>query len=203
VSSAAAIGTKGVPRPEREESILAEATERFARSGYAGTSVADIAAGAGISKPLIYQYFGSKDGLFLACLHHVAGPMLERLEVAWQHEDNTVLSRVATLGAVFDSLEPQRVAWLLLFDETMPDTGPIAEAAKAYRARTMQVAASGSARFLEARGINDLLDTSALSAVWTGLVNSLVLWWLEHPDVTAAQMTERCRRLMTAVVEQP
>lgn len=203
MSSAAAIGTKGVPRPEREESIVAEATERFARSGYGGTSVADIAAGAGISKPLIYQYFGSKDGLFLACLHQVAGPMLERLEVAWQHEDNTVLSRVATLGAVFDSLEPQRVAWLLLFDETMPDTGSIAEAANAYRARTMQVAASGSARFLEARGISDLLDTSALSAVWTGLVNSLVLWWLDHPDVTAAQMTERCRRLMTAVVEQP
>ena len=203
MSSAAAIGTKGVPRPEREESIVAEATERFARSGYGGTSVADIAAGAGISKPLIYQYFGSKDGLFLACLPQVAGPMLERLEVAWQHEDNTVLSRVATLGAVFDSLEPQRVAWLLLFDETMPDTGSIAEAANAYRARTMQVAASGSARFLEARGISDLLDTSALSAVWTGLVNSLVLWWLDHPDVTAAQMTERCRRLMTAVVEQP
>src|SRR5690242_16744799 len=154
MSTAAVIGTKGVPRAEREESIVAEATERFARSGYAGTSVADIAAGAGISKPLIYQYFGSKDGLFLACLHHVAAPMLDRLEVAWQHEDNTVLSRVATLGAVFDSLEPQRVAWLLLFDETTPETGPIAEAANAYRARTMQVAASGSARFLEARGIS-------------------------------------------------
>jgi AcrR family transcriptional regulator len=203
VSSAAAIGTKGVPRAEREAQIVAEASERFARTGFGGTSVADIAAGAGISKPLIYQYFASKDGLFLACLHHVAAPMLERLEIAWQHEDNTVLSRVATLGAIFDSLEPQRVAWLLLFDDTMPAAGPIADAANAYRARTMHVAASGSARFLEARGIADLLDTSALTAVWTGLVNSLVLWWLEHPDVDAAQMTERCRRLMTAVVEAP
>jgi AcrR family transcriptional regulator len=203
VSSAAAIGTKGVPRPEREESIVAEATDRFARTGYAGTSVADIAAGAGISNPLIYQYFGSKDGLFLACLHHVAAPMLERLEVAWQHEDETVLSRVATLGAIFESIEPQRVAWRLLFDDTMPESGPIADAANAYRARTMQVTASGSARFLEARGIDDVLDTSALSAVWTGLVNALVLWWLEHPDVTAVEMTDRCRRLMTAVVEAP
>jgi AcrR family transcriptional regulator len=201
--SSAAIGTKGVPRAEREESIVAEATEQFARNGYANTSVADVAAAAGISKPLIYQYFGSKDGLFLACLHHVAAPMLDRLEVAWQHEDNTVLSRVGTLGAIFDSLEPQRVAWLLLFDDTMPCAGLIAEAANAYRARTMQVAASGSARFLDARGIADVLDISALSAVWTGLVNSLVLWWLEHPDVSAPQMTERCRRLMTAVVEQP
>ena len=194
------IGTKGVPRAEREGQIVAEAVEEFAARGYAGASVADIAARAGISKPLIYQYFGSKDGLFLACLHHVAAPMLERLEVAWSHEDDTVLSRIATLGAIFESLEPQRVAWKMLFDDSMPATGPIAEAAWGYRGRTLQVTASGSERFLAARGIHDDLDTSALGAVWMGLVNSLVLWWLEHPGVSAADMTERCHRLMRAVL---
>jgi AcrR family transcriptional regulator len=198
--SSGVIGTKGVPRAERESQIVAEAVEEFAAHGYAGASVADIAARAGISKPLIYQYFGSKDGLFLACLDHVAAPMLERLEVAWSSEDDSVLSRVATLGAIFESLEPQRVAWKMLFDESMPATGPIAEAAWAYRGRTLQVTASGSQRFLAARGIRDDLDTSALSAVWIGLVNSLVLWWLDQPSVTAAQMTERCDRLMRAVV---
>jgi AcrR family transcriptional regulator len=198
--SSAAIGTKGVPRPERERQIVAAAVEEFATNGYAGASVAAVAARAGISKPLIYQYFGSKDGLFLAALHDVATPMLERLEVAWSQENESVLSRVATLGAVFESLEPQRVAWRMLFDESMPSAGPIAEAAGAYQARTVQVTASGSQRFLAARGIHDDLDTSALSAVWLGLVNSLVLWWLEHPEVTAGQMTERCGRLMAAVV---
>jgi AcrR family transcriptional regulator len=198
--SSAAIGTKGVPRPERERQIVAAAVEEFAASGYAAASVASVAANAGISKPLIYQYFGSKDGLFLAALHDVAGPMLERLEIAWSHEDDSVLSRVATLGAVFESLEPQRVAWKMLFDESMPDTGPIADAAWEYRGRTLQVTVSGSERFLAARGIHDDLDTSALGAVWMGLVNSLVMWWLDHPEVTAAQMTERCSRLMAAVV---
>lgn len=193
-------GTKGVPRPEREEQILAEAVDQFAARGYAGVSVADIARRAGISKPLVYQYFGNKDGLFLACLHRVAAPMLERLEVAWSQEDDSVLSRVATLGAVFESLEPQRSAWKLLFDESMPVDGPIAGAAWSYRGRTLQVTASGSQRFLAARGIHDELDTSALGAVWMGLVNSLVLWWLEHPGVSAAQMTARCGRLMRAVV---
>lgn len=193
-------GTKGVPRPEREEQILAEAVDLFAARGYAGVSVADIARRAGISKPLVYQYFGNKDGLFLACLHRVAAPMLERLEVAWSQEDDSVLSRVATLGAVFESLEPQRSAWKLLFDESMPVDGPIAGAAWSYRGRTLQVTASGSQRFLAARGIHDELDTSALGAVWMGLVNSLVLWWLEQPGVSAAQMTARCGRLMRAVV---
>ena len=82
----------------------------------------------------------------------------------------------------------------------MPATGPIAEAAWAYRGRTLQVTASGSERFLAARGIHDELDTSALGAVWMGLVNSLVLWWLDHPGVNASDMTARCYRLMAAVV---
>ena len=198
--SSGGTGTKGVPRSEREGQILVAAVEQFADAGYRGASVAAIAAAAGISKPLVYQYFGSKDGLFLAALHQVAGPMLERLEVAWSHEDDSVLSRLATLGAVFESLEPQRIAWRMLFDETMPPDGPIADAASAYRHRTMQVTVSGSQRFLAARGIHDELDTSALSAVWTGLVDSLVSWWLLHPQVTAAQMTERCARLMAAVL---
>jgi AcrR family transcriptional regulator len=201
MSSGAAIGTKGVPRPERESQIVAVAVEEFAQGGYAGASMAAVAARAGISKPLIYQYFGSKDGLFLVCLHSVANPLLERLEVAWSHEDNSVLSRVATLGAIFDSLEPQRIAWKMLFDDTMPTEGPIAEAAWAYRGRTLHVTASGSERFLRARGLDDALDVSALSAVWMGLVDSLVQWWLQHPQVSAGQMTERCRRLMAAVID--
>lgn len=201
--SSAAIGTKGVPRAERESQIVAVAVEEFAERGYAGASMSDVAARAGISKPLVYQYFGSKDGLFLACLHQVARPLLARLEVAWAHEDDSVLSRVATLGAVFDSLEPQRIAWKMLFDATMPQEGPIAEAAWSYRGRTVQVTASGSERFLRARGIDDDLDVSALGAVWLGLVDALVLWWLDHPEVSAAQMTERCHRLMAAVVSGP
>ena len=200
--SSGGTGTKGVPRIERERQILAAAVEQFAAAGYRGASVAAIASAAGISKPLVYQYFGSKDGLFLATLHQVAAPLLARLEVAWSEEDDSVLSRLSTLGAIFESLEPQRVAWRLLFDETMPAAGPIAEVASAYRYRTMQVTVSGSQRFLAARGIHDDLDTSALGAVWMGLVDSLVTWWLAHPEVSAAQMTERCARLMGAVLDR-
>jgi hypothetical protein len=97
-------------------------------------------------------------------------------------------------------LEPQREAWRLLYDTSMPTTGPIAEAAASYRARTQQVAASGSERFLHVRGNDSALDVSALSAVWMGLVDSLVTWWLDQPDVSAADMTARCYRLMAAIL---
>jgi AcrR family transcriptional regulator len=200
VSSGAVIGTKGVPRAEREDQIVRVAITEFAAGGYARASMVEIGRRAGISKPLIYQYFGSKDGLFLACLHHVAGGLLERLEEAELAVDDTVASRIYPLQAVFAALEPQRDAWRLLFDPSMPDAGPIAEAAAGYRSRTTELAASGSERFLAARGIHSAPDASALTAIWMGLVNSLVAWWLEHPEESAEQMTQRCIRLLAAVL---
>ena len=200
MSSGALAGTKGVPRAEREQQIVAHAVDEFAASGYAGASMARIARRAGISKPLIYQYFGSKDGLYLSCLHDVAGGLLARLEEAELSVDDTVASRVFALQAVFEALAPQPNAWKLLYDVTKPSTGPIAVAAQDYQRRTEALAASGSERFLRARGASNELDASALSAVWMGLVDSLVLWWLDHPEESAQNMVQRCVRLISAIL---
>ena len=200
MSSAAVIGTKGVPRAEREQQIVAVAVDEFAGQGYAGASMATIARRAGISKPRIYQYFGSKDGLYLSCLHSVAGGLLDRLEAAERNVDDTVQSRIYPLAAVFEALQPQPSAWLLLYDTSMPGTGEIAAVATDYRARTTGLAAAGSARFLRARGLTDPLDASALTAVWMGIVDSLVTWWLANPGMSAAEMTQRSHRLITAVL---
>ncbi|MDT4913406.1 MAG: hypothetical protein QOC66_2534 [Pseudonocardiales bacterium] len=200
MSSGAAVGTKGVPRAEREEQMVAVAIAEFAANGYAGASMVEIARRAGISKPLIYQYFGSKDGLFLACLHSVSGGLLDRLQDAELDVDDTVTSRIYPLRAIFEALEPQRDAWRMLFDPSMPGAGEIAAAASDYRARMTDIAASGSARFLQARGIDSRLDASALTAVWMGVVNSIVEWWLTHPDESADDMIERCYRLLAAIL---
>src|ERR1700741_5038936 len=48
--------------------ILAAATTPFARSGYDGAFLRDIAAEAGVDAALINRYFGGKDGLFAAAL---------------------------------------------------------------------------------------------------------------------------------------
>src|SRR3954447_13489970 len=200
MSSGAAVGTKGVPRAEREEQMVAVAIGEFAANGYAGASMVEIASRAGISKPLIYQYFGSKEGLYLACLHAVSGGLLQRLEEAELEVDDSVASRIYPLRAIFEALEPQRDAWRMLFDPSMPATGEIAGAAHDYRARTAAIAASGSARFLQARGIDSEKDASALSFVWMGIVNSLVEWWLAHPEESAQEMIERCYRLLGAIL---
>src|SRR6478735_8288425 len=73
-------GTKGVPRLERETQILAVASEVFAAEGFGATNIQVVADAAGISKPLIYNYFGSKEGLFLACLERAGAMLAEEME---------------------------------------------------------------------------------------------------------------------------
>ncbi|MFV0434014.1 MAG: TetR/AcrR family transcriptional regulator [Leucobacter sp.] len=48
--------------------LLAEATAAFAETGYSGTGVDEIARRSGTTKRMIYYYFGSKEGLYLAML---------------------------------------------------------------------------------------------------------------------------------------
>jgi AcrR family transcriptional regulator len=50
------------------ERLLETAIGMFAEKGYAGTSVREIVERAGVSKPVLYYYFQSKEGLFLAIL---------------------------------------------------------------------------------------------------------------------------------------
>lgn len=51
---------------ERGERILIEATRLFSENGYAGTRMSDIAAAIGVTKPIVYRHFSSKQSLFEA-----------------------------------------------------------------------------------------------------------------------------------------
>ncbi len=58
--------------PSARQRLLDTATELFAEKGYAGTSVREIVDRAGVSKPVLYYYFKSKEGLFYAILEWAA-----------------------------------------------------------------------------------------------------------------------------------
>lgn len=49
---------------EKRERIINAALEAFAANGYRKTSAADIASSAGISKAMVFSYFGSKQGMY-------------------------------------------------------------------------------------------------------------------------------------------
>jgi AcrR family transcriptional regulator len=192
-------GTKGVPRLDRETQILDIASAQFGAHGFAATSVATIAEKAGISKPLIYNYFGSKEGLYEACLDRGGALLAEEIERIARGDAVGIERGMATLDGMFALLEPQPYLWRLFFDSTAPTTGPIADSIALYADRIGKLAEEGVAELMALADNDDPLDVSAMTAVWLGIVDSLMNWWMEHPEESAEQMTQRCLRLLTAL----
>jgi AcrR family transcriptional regulator len=63
--------TRPMPRPERRRAVLAAAASAFAHTGYAATSMEDIAAAGGVTKLIVYRHFDSKEALYRAVLEQV------------------------------------------------------------------------------------------------------------------------------------
>jgi AcrR family transcriptional regulator len=68
-----AVSMGRLPRAQRREQILLAATEAFARAGYAGTSLEDIATQAGVTRVILYRHFESKSDLYQAVLDRFVG----------------------------------------------------------------------------------------------------------------------------------
>jgi AcrR family transcriptional regulator len=199
VSTRPNAGTKGVARADREAQIVETACQAFGRSGFAGTSVADIADAAGISKPLIYNYFGSKEGLYAVCVQHAAEVLTGEIERTADSGTVGLARAVVTLDGMFRVLAPQPWLWHLVFDSTAPRDAATEEVLAAYERRIFDFGIEGVSELLRLAGNDDPTDASAMRAVWENVFRTLVNWWLEHPDETPEAMTERCVRLFSAV----
>ena len=71
-----------LPAPERREQLLHVAIETFARQGYHGTSMNDVALAAGVTKPVLYQHFASKRELYRALLEAVGERLIAEITAA-------------------------------------------------------------------------------------------------------------------------
>ena len=77
---------------QRRESILGAATEVFAAAGYRAAKMSDVAARVGVSEPVVFQNFGTKDALFAAVLDRLASGIHAELEdVAGHHSPAAAL----------------------------------------------------------------------------------------------------------------
>ncbi|MFD4988395.1 helix-turn-helix domain-containing protein [Streptomyces sp. NPDC058374] len=192
-------GTKGVARADRERQIVRLAVEEFGVQGYARASLAAVAERAGISKPLIYTYFTSKDGLAAAGAHYAGELLVSKVEAA-QTATTAEARALDTLAAIFSVLDHCRRAWSVVHDTTLPQGGAAYAAAARYRERLAEMGAVGTAEILRAAGDDDPLDHDLLSAVWQHAVTAVVQWWLDHPEQTAADMSARSARLLRSVL---
>ena len=179
-------GTRGVPRSVREPLILAVAGEVFAEDGYERASMDRIAARADLSKPMLYAYFGSKEGLYSAYIELTGGELVDRLVAADRAADRP--DRIRAVTAEFLAfVSEQGDGWRVLFAE-MNANRPLVEVVAQLRTRII----SEVRTMLEGSGGRAGLRAPASEGVAAAIVGageSLANWWIKHPEVAREDVT--------------
>jgi AcrR family transcriptional regulator len=104
-----------LPAEQRRRQLLDVACEVFAERGFHATSMDDVATAAGVTKPVLYQHFASKRGLFLEVLDDVGHRLLSELAVATSSA-HTGRQRVeAGFAAYFRFVTEHEAAFRVLF----------------------------------------------------------------------------------------
>lgn len=112
--------------------IIAAARDEFAKRGFDGTRVAQIARRAGVNKQLLFYYFHSKRGLFQAVLNRGAADLEEALSaLTTPGPDGPAIERLrATLAAQFDFLAGRPDLVTLVTQASRSHVRPLAPAIK-------------------------------------------------------------------------
>ena len=114
-------GQRRIPAEERRALILLAAGRAFARDGYAGARIEDIAAAAHVTKPIVYRHFASKKALYMALLekHEADLPgFIEAIDPNALPLDELVR---AILEHWFDYVRENQHAWFMLFRDRSGD----------------------------------------------------------------------------------
>lgn len=170
--------------PDARRAELADAAIRAIRSIGADASMADIAAEAGISKPVLYHHFGDKAGLAAAIADRFLVDLGHSLDGIFTNADDprAAVAEAFVVFVVFAEREPALHRFLV---EGSQGTGRGAGELPVLPALAAQVAAflvtgfgvEGSAAQLELRSI------ALMGTVFEG-----VGWWLDHRTLTRDEL---------------
>lgn len=169
-----------LPPAERRRRIEEAATELFAQRGYAATTVEDIVRAAGVTKPMLYRHFESKQELCIALLERhreefVAAP-LSRFD---PQAPDPHAHLTAMAEAWLEHARSHPAATRLLF---VPITGD-PEVERVQRALHGRQRATQAALLREfAPELNDAEAEPMGELARSGLA-AMALWWIEHPEV--------------------
>jgi AcrR family transcriptional regulator len=180
------------------EQTLTVAHGLFAERGYADVKMDEIAAAVGVTKPLLYNYFGNKERLYLACMERAGDALTESVGNAVAATASPGDALGAGVHAFFAFLDDDRAAWAVLFDETLPNAGEIAERVAEYRGRILAfVSASMLAQLPADKREGAKVEIEALSTALLGAAEALARWWLR----TEALSADAAAELLIATVE--
>ena len=185
---AAPVPRRRMPAPLRREAILVAAEEVFARRGYHGAALDDIAQVAGISKALIYEHFASKRELHASLVNAHVEEIFQRLQASAAADRPGEERLRGGIDAFLSFVEEHREAWRALFrDAADPEVGDVIERVQAQATAVIAalIAADPDAPPEAAHAIE------MHAALLSGAVQSLANWWHDHQDVPRATLVER------------
>src|ERR1700712_1593960 len=83
---------------ERREQLLDVGRTLFAEKGFEATSIEEIAARAGVSKPVVYEHFGGKEGLYAVVVDREMQSLLDMVTSALTGDNPRALVEQAALA---------------------------------------------------------------------------------------------------------
>ncbi len=160
---------------ERREQLIDISRGIFAERGYDGSSIEEIAARAGVSKPVVYEHFGGKEGLYAVVVDREVRSLL------------TMVQDALTAGHPRELLEQAAFA-LLDYIEQTPDgfrilvrDSPIGSASGSFVSIMGDIASRVEhilAAELKSRGF-DAKAAPMYAQMLVGMVGTTGQWWLD------------------------
>jgi AcrR family transcriptional regulator len=161
---------------ERREQLLTVARALFAEKGYDATSIEEVAQRAGISKPVVYEHFGGKEGLYAVLVDREVRGLLERVIAALDAEHPRAKlegAALALLGYVEE--EPDGFRILVRDSPAMSARGTFASLIGDIASRVEYILADEFKR----RGYRAKL-APLYSHALVGMVALVGEWWLDE-----------------------
>ena len=160
---------------QRREQLIAVGRRIFAEKGIDATSVEEVAARAKVSKPVVYEHFGGKEGLYAVVVDREVRALLERITTALTAGHPRDLLEQAAL-ALLDYIEEETDGFRVLVRES-----PVGSATGNFSSVLNDVAHQVEyilAREFKTRGYDGKL-AELYSQALVGMVALTGRWWLE------------------------
>ncbi|MBB3661294.1 transcriptional regulator, TetR family [Prauserella flava] len=189
---------KRMPRAQRERQMIQVAEAVFAERGYTAASMDEIAERVGVSKPMLYEYFHSKEGLLVACIREARAELRRVTEQAVANSPTGEEALRQGLRAFFGFIRDRKQAWLLVRHEASL-VGTASEELETTRQQQTDLIATlmgdftdpETARFAEESG---LLQAAAEFVV--GGCERLAIWSEQRDDLTPEIVAEYAVNLL-------
>ncbi|MFN2594341.1 MAG: TetR family transcriptional regulator [Actinomycetota bacterium] len=181
-------------RAQRREELL-EAADRIVRRDGPRASMTEIAAAAGVTKPILYKHFGDKGGLYRALAERYVHRLLDELRSALARETRPRARLETTIATYVSFVDREREAYGFLMHRAIDERSEAQAAVADFIHQLGQELTIVLGEELRKNGVD-----SAAAEPWAhgivGLVHLAADRWLEHPSMPRDRLVEYLTALL-------